>query len=159
MNDSLLSASDTQTMAIVGDYLDRGGSLAEASNISDEAQEAVYELAYLQYNNGQFVKSARLFQYLCLYSQWNPRFFIGLGACQQMLNLYGQAIDTYLYAVSFDANNPHPMIYVGDCYVALHQYQKAGLAYQASLQMVRESDISSPDVIRVKKIMTELSMH
>ena len=155
MNDSVFSSPDAQAMAIVGDYMARGGSLAEASNISEEAQEAIYELAYLKYNNGLYEKSARLFQFLCLYNQWNPRFFTGLGACQQMVSLYGEAIDTYLYAISLDANDPHPMIYVGDCYVALEQYQKARLAYRASVLMAHESGTTSPEVSRVEKMINE----
>ncbi|WP_257296536.1 SycD/LcrH family type III secretion system chaperone [Endozoicomonas sp. YOMI1] len=155
MNDSLFSLSDAQAMAIVGDYMARGGNLAEANNISEEAQEALYELAYLKYNNGLYDKSAHLFQFLCLYDQWNPRFFTGLGACQQMVNLYGEAIDTYLYAISLDANDPHPMIYVGDCYVALGQHQKARLAYQASVLMANESGITCPELSRVEKMINE----
>ncbi|WP_066014187.1 SycD/LcrH family type III secretion system chaperone [Endozoicomonas atrinae] len=159
MNDSLFSSSDAQTMAIVGDYMARGGSLAEASDISEEAQEALYELAYLKYNNGLYEKSAHLFQFLCLYDQWNPRFFTGLGACQQMLSLYGEAIDTYLYAISLDGDDPHPMIYIGDCYVALEEHQKARLAYQASVLMANESGITSSDVSRVQKMINEFSLH
>lgn len=155
MNDSLFSSSDAQAMAFMEDYMARGGKLAEASNISVEAQEALYELAYLKYNNALYEKSARLFQFLCLYDQWNPRFFTGLGACQQMVGLYGEAIDTYLYALSLDANDPHPMIYVGDCYVALGQHQKARLAYQASVLMANASGIASADVSRVEKIINE----
>lgn len=155
MNDSLFSSSDAQAMAIVGDYMARGGNLGKVSNISEEAQESLYELAYLKYTNGLYEKSARLFQFLCLYDQWNPRFFTGLGACQQMVNLYGEAIDTYLYAISLEANDPHPMIYVGDCYVALGQHQKARLAYQASVLMANESGITSPEVSRVEKIINE----
>ncbi|WP_257266465.1 SycD/LcrH family type III secretion system chaperone [Endozoicomonas sp. ONNA2] len=155
MNESLFSSSDARAMAIVGDYMARGGNLAKASNISEEALEGLYELAYLKYNHGQYEKSARLFQFLCLYDQWNPRFFTGLGACQQMVNLYGEAIDTYLYATSLDANDPHPMIYVGDCYVALGQHQKARLAYQAAVLMARESGISCPELSRVEKMINE----
>lgn len=159
MNDSLLSASDAQTMAVVGDYLARGGSLAEASDISAETLEAVYELAYLKYNNGLFSQSARLFQFLCLYNQWNPRFFTGLGACQQMLSLYGDAIDTYLYAVSLGGNDPHPMVYVGDCYAALHEHSKAALAYRAAALMASDAGMTSPDINRVDTIVKELSEH
>ncbi|WP_257285727.1 SycD/LcrH family type III secretion system chaperone [Endozoicomonas sp. SESOKO1] len=155
MNDSLFSSSGAQAMAFMEDYMARGGKLAEASNISVEAQEALYELAYLKYNNALYEKSARLFQFLCLYDQWNPCFFTGLGACQQMVGLYGEAIDTYLYVLSLDANDPHPMIYVGDCYVALGQHQKARLAYQASVLMANASGMASADVSRVEKIINE----
>ncbi len=153
MSDQSPESFDNEKMAVVMDFLANGGTLAEANDITEQALEATYHMAYNQYTNGHYEEAARGFQYLCFYNQWNPRYFISLGACQQMLKVYGQAIETFTYASRLDPENPLPLVYIGDSYNALHQEERARLAYTAATLLAKKIKFSHKEVSRAENLL------
>ncbi len=128
------------------------------NGISDSILEATYDLAYQQYEQGHYREAAKRFRYLCFYSQWTPKFYMGLSACQQMMKVYGQAIRTYDYAYRLGPDNAQPLIYIGDCYNALKQEDVATLAYQTALDKAGKNKASAApsEIARVENMLSIL---
>ncbi|MGI9276703.1 MAG: tetratricopeptide repeat protein [Endozoicomonas sp.] len=149
------AVSDKQ--AIFVSYLSKGGNLAKLGNVSTQDLEATYSMAYNKYQGGQYEEAARAFQYLCFYDQWNPRNFICLGACQLMLGVYTQAIQTLSFAFKLDRRNPLPMVYVGDARMALKQLDKAYRAYATALKLAKVTNFQHEEMTRVKSVLSRLN--
>ena len=160
MPDASWPPENLDQMAALTDYLAQGGTFAELNEISEPLLEATYDLAYQQYSQGHYREAAKRFRYLCFYNQWNPKYFIGLGACQQMMKVYGQAIQSYDYAYRLSPDNILPVIYIGDCYNALKQDDIAIEAYRAALDRAAEQQtlpIPSQVEARVKTLLSALT--
>ena len=151
-------ATDDHQYANILTYLATGGTLAEANNISQSSLEAIYGTGYNQYTTGHYEEAARIFQYLCLYDQWNPRNYLCLGACQQMMHLYSQAIQTYTFAFRLDARTPLPLIYMADCQLALNQVEKAKEIYKTALKLAKSSGFSHKEVDRAEVLLATVDI-
>ncbi|UYM17789.1 SycD/LcrH family type III secretion system chaperone [Endozoicomonas euniceicola] len=151
-----IQATDEHQYANILTYLARGGSLAEANNISQSSLEAIYGTGYNQYTTGHYEEAARIFQYLCLYDQWNPRNYLCLGACQQMMHLYSQAIQTYTFAFRLDARTPLPLIYMADCQLALNQVEKAKEIYKTALKLAKSNSFDHKEINRAEVLLATI---
>lgn len=137
-------------------YLQQGGTVAKANQISSSALEALYAMAYRRYISGQYEEAAKAFQHLCLYDQWSSRNFLGLGSCQKMLRLYGQAIETYTYAYQLDPDNPLPLIYIADSHRALNNSSKAESVYSTAIQLARRIRLKHKEVNRAMQALASI---
>ena len=151
MSEQPLQSVSTDELANLAAFLSKGGTLAKLNNISPDAMEATYTMAYHHYQSGNYEEAVKTFQYLCFYDQWNPRYFLSLGACQQMLRLYGQAIKTYYYAAKLDHANPIPLVYMGNCYKALQQFDKATRVYEAAVELADSNSVQHHDIETIRK--------
>lgn len=158
MPNQATSAIDNDHFAEITAFLASGGTVAQANKISEAALESVYSMAYNQYTNGHYEEAAKGFQYLCFYDQWNPRNFLCLGACQQMLRVYGQAIQTYLFAFKLDPASPLPLAYVADCHMALNKTEKAAEIYQAALKLAEETGFTHKEISRAETMLTAINV-
>ncbi len=150
---------DNEELATITEYLLNGGTLAEARNFSKGALETIYSMAYNQYQSGRYEKASRGFQYLCFYDHWNSRNFLCLGACQQMLKLYGDALKTYEYAARMDRKNPLPKVYMGDCYLALKDEHRARIVYQSAIRDAGVNNLNHGELTRIKNLLETLFDH
>ena len=158
MPNTQIQADDDDQYAKILSYLSKGGTLAKANKISRSSLEATYSMAYNQYTTGHYEEAAKAFQYLCFYDQWNPRNFLCLGACQQMLHLYGQAFATYTFAFRLDASNPLPLIYMADCSLALNRVEKAIEIYKAALNQAENLSFKHKEIKRVETLLATIEV-
>ena len=63
--------------------LNKGASIGDVCNVTDEQIEALYALAYNLYTSGNFADAGTVFQALCLYRHKEIRFWLGLAGCRQ----------------------------------------------------------------------------
>lgn len=159
MPNNQTQAVDDDQFATIISYLSSGGSLAEANKISRSSLEATYSVAYNQYTSGHYEEAAKAFQYLCFYDQWNPRNFLCLGACLQMLHLYGQAIENYAFAFRLDASNPLPLIYIADCNLALNRVEKAVETYKTALKHAEDLSFRHKEIKRAETLLATIEVH
>ncbi|MRI32763.1 CesD/SycD/LcrH family type III secretion system chaperone [Endozoicomonas sp. OPT23] len=159
MEGQVTKVPENDELATITEYLLNGGTLAEAKSFSKGALESIYSMSYNQYQSGRYEKAARGFQYLCFYDHWNPRNFLCLGACQQMLRLYGDALKTYEYAARMDKKNPLPKVYMGDCYLALRDEHRARIVYESAIKDADTNHISHAELTRIKNLLATLFDH
>ena len=111
----------------VSDYT----TLGELKGISHQELEAVYSLGFTHYRTGRYEDAAKLFQFLVLFDHLNPKYWLALGAVQQVAKDYQGAISSYGYASFLDLENPKPQLHAAECFLALGDRQNAASALMA----------------------------
>ena len=111
----------------VSDYT----TLGELKGISHQELEAVYSLGFTHYRTGRYEDASKLFQFLVLFDHLNPKYWLALGAVQQVAKDYQGAIASYGYASFLDLENPKPQLHAAECFLALGDRQNAASALMA----------------------------
>lgn len=112
--------------------LEQGASLRDFTDMGDETMETIYRTAYSLYQGNQYEKAQKVFRFLCLYDHLEKKYFMGLGACCQMLGQWQAAIESYHQAAILDLDDPYVPFHTGHCYVALKDFAKAADSYRAA---------------------------
>lgn len=115
-------------------HLIDGGTFAGAVGIGEASLEALYSVAYNQYQQARYDEALATFRLLCLSDHRQGRHWLGLGATQQKLADYGGAVLAYsMAAEAGGSTNPEAPLRAAECYLALGLIDEAlsGLA-QAS---------------------------
>ena len=135
-----------------------GRSRADLADLDAGTLEAVYAMAHSRYNSRLYEEAARAFQYLCFYDQWNARNFLGLAACQKMLGLPHKAMETYLFGYSLNNKNSAPLVYMGECLMALNKPEQAKAAFDLAMSIPAQTGIplSPPDLARLEQKLQQL---
>lgn len=118
--------------------LAEGIPLKEFNGISDKSMEAIYATAFNLYESGKYVDSEKIFRFLCINDQYEKKYFIGLGACRQMLKAYKSAVDCYSHAAILDSTDPQIAYHAGCCHLALEDYTKAVSGFTAAVRFAGE---------------------
>lgn len=111
----------------VNDY----ATLGELKGISHGELEAVYSLGFTHYRTGRYEDAAKLFQFLVLFDHLNPKYWLALGAVQQVAKDYKAAVSSYAYASFLDLENPKPQFHAAECFLALGDKANAASALLA----------------------------
>ncbi|WP_461534526.1 SycD/LcrH family type III secretion system chaperone [Spongorhabdus nitratireducens] len=148
------SDNEQDLQSMLDNHLVQGGTFKDFQQISDEAMDATFVMAHGHFSNERYEEAAKAFQYLCFHDHWNPRYFVGLAACQQMLGLFGQAIETYAYAHRVKPDDPGPLYFLGDCYVCLKQDDKARDVYKKAVKLSQGRKEFARQVSRVMRFLT-----
>lgn len=88
----------------------------DAMGLDHNTVESMYIQAVHFYNTAQYAESARAFHALLILQPAESKFYIGLGACHQMLGDYQNAITAYGAVGIYDPENPVPHYHASDCY-------------------------------------------
>ena len=99
---------------LVNDY----ATLGELKGISHDELEAVYSLGFNYYKTGRIDDAAKIFQFLVLFDHLNPKYWLGVGAIQQIKKDYDGAVASYGYASFLDLSNPKPQYHAAECFLA-----------------------------------------
>ncbi len=138
------------------EFFGKGGTFKDLKDMSDDAMEAIYSVAYNLYQGGKYEEAQKVFQFLCFYDHFNRKYFMGLGACQQMMKEYGNAIEVFSFATILDSDDPRPMLYIGDCHLAMGDKEKAQAAYETAIEWAGESDDYEEDKERARSMLENL---
>lgn len=96
-------------------HFSQGGTLGDLAGITDEQFEALYAAAYRLYGMDQFEDAAKLFAYLGMTDPYDRRYTLGLGASQQMLKKWDEAIAAYTLCIALDVEDPVPAFHMAEC--------------------------------------------
>ena len=104
--------------SVPGDGLQAKGSLCEAMGMDSTALEAIYALAYGQYEQEQYGEALRTFGLLCLFNHNDLRFWKGLSSCSLMLKDYEGAICAFEYLTThLKKDDPELRLRAAECYM------------------------------------------
>ncbi len=132
--------SDNDIAAIIT-ALNKGASIGDVCNVTDEQIEGLYALAYNLYTSGNFADAGTVFQALCLYRHKEDRFWLGLAGCRQAQGDLKGAIDAYAMAGTVDLlRNPVPFLFAAKCYIQLGDKENAVGALKGLLTLGDESN-------------------
>ncbi|MDF9618790.1 SycD/LcrH family type III secretion system chaperone [Pseudomonas entomophila] len=106
-------------------FMNQGGTLAMLKGISDVELDQFYALAHGYYQSGKLQEAETFFRGLSVLNQYDPRFWLGLGACRQGLKQYDLAIQCYAYGAMVDVKEPRFPFHAAECHVELGDWVAA----------------------------------
>ena len=115
----------------VKELIERGATMKQLKGVSNEELEAVYSLAYGYYRTGKYDEALKLFQFLVLFDHLNAKFWMGLGAAQQVLKDYQNAVVSYGYCSFLKLDNPKPQLHAAECFLAMGDKRNAASSLEA----------------------------
>ena len=95
------------------------GTVRELKGITDAEMEAIYSMVYSFYKTGRYDDAEKIFRFLVLFDHLEPKYWLGVGAVQQVRKDYQGAIASYGYASFLDLANPKPQLHAAECFLAL----------------------------------------
>ena len=106
-------------------------TLKQLKGVSNEELEAVYALAFGYYRTGKYDEALKLFQFLVLFDHLNAKYWMGLGAAQQVLKDYQNAVVSYGYCSFLKLDNPKPQLHAAECFLAMGDKRNAASSLEA----------------------------
>lgn len=107
------------------EVLGAGGTLKDIRGLSGEDIETVYSIGFNLYNQAKYQQAEPMFQFACMYAHTEPRYWMALGNCRQMLKSYQPAVDSYGFAFLLNSDDPWPLIQAAICYLAMQNKELA----------------------------------
>ena len=94
-------------------------TMRELRGITKAEMEAVYSVGFNMYRTGRYDDAEKIFRFLVLFDHLEPKYWMGVGAIQQVRKDYQGAISSYGYASFLDLSNPKPQFHAAECFLAL----------------------------------------
>jgi type III secretion system low calcium response chaperone LcrH/SycD len=110
-----------------------GATIRELKGVSNEIMDSLYAYAYDFYKQGRLDEAATFFRFLCIYDFYNPEYIMGMAAVHQLKKEYHQAADLYAVAFALAKYDYRPMLYSGQCLLALRRVHKAKQCFEIVL--------------------------
>lgn len=121
-------------------FMKYGGVLKDAHNISDKEMEAIYSVGYNLYESGKYDDGLKVFKFLCFFDHLEKKYWLGLGAVNQMLKKYNDAVNAYSMAAMLDIDDPAPAMHAADCLLLTGNKEKAESALNFVLEMTPDEE-------------------
>ncbi|MGE8059040.1 type III secretion system translocator chaperone SicA [Pseudomonas sp. NPDC089547] len=115
-----------------------GASLKDLRGVTDEQMDSLYAFAYEFYEQGRLDDAEKFFHFLCIYDFYNAQYWMGLAAVHQLKQNYQKAVDLYAVAFAQGKHDYRPMLYTGQCQLALGKAGKAKLCFEYVIERVQE---------------------
>jgi type III secretion system low calcium response chaperone LcrH/SycD len=125
------SFTEADIKEIVESFLTNGSTLKDIRGLSEKDMEAIYSIGYSYYNNAKYAKALDIFRFLCFYDHLERRWWMGLGATQQMMQDFEAAVNAYRYAALLDVEDPTAHLHAADCFMAVGNHEEAESALMA----------------------------
>ncbi len=109
----------------------QSATIKQLKGVTNAELEAVYSLAFGYYSTGRYDEALKLFQFLVLFDHLNAKFWMGLGAVQQVMKDYKSAVVSYGYCSFLKLDNPKPQLHAAECFLAMGDKRKAASSLEA----------------------------
>lgn len=124
-----------EVTASILDFIKKGGTFQEVKGLDEATMETTYAVAYNLYNSKKYEDAEKVFMFLSLMNHYEKKYFLGLGACRQVLKKNKEAIEAYIYASLLDLEDPMPPFYAASCHMAMGDKEAAIKAYDAAADL------------------------
>lgn len=112
-----------------------GRTFRDFTQLTPESMEAIYMIAYNQYNGGKYEDAERIFQLLSFLDHFDERYWLGLGAARERLKKYEDAIKAFTFLNVLNLDNPQPALLIAKCHMAQGKAEDAQGALHACVFM------------------------
>ncbi|TKK37737.1 CesD/SycD/LcrH family type III secretion system chaperone [Pseudomonas fluorescens] len=118
-----------------------GVPLKDLRGVSNEQMDSLYAFAHEFYEQGRLDDAEKFFHFLCIYDFYNPQYWMGLAAVHQLKQNYQKAVDLYAVAFAQGKHDYRPMLYTGQCQLALGKAGKAKLCFEYVMDRVQDQSL------------------
>jgi len=115
-----------------------GRTFRDFTQLTPESMEAIYMIAYNQYNGGKYEDAERIFQLLSFLDHFDERYWLGLGASRERLKKYDEAIKAFTFLNVLNMDNPQPALLIAKCHIAAGKSEDAQGALHACVYLSGE---------------------
>lgn len=126
MDQQLLQADtdDIDSLQIF-DNLSKGARLGNAFGLEDKHLEAVYTLAFGQYQQGRYAHALKLFAFITFHDPTFMKAFRGIGSCLQMLGRHKEALLYLGLSIIDDDTDMQTAVQIAECLIHTGQADDA----------------------------------
>lgn len=103
-------------------------TLQKAFQITAFEMEEIYAQGYGYYEENCYQEATTVFRWLLVFNPFIVKYWMGFGACLQMLGQYERALHSYAMASMLDPENSLPHLQAARCYQALNNAEEAEIA-------------------------------
>lgn len=107
--------------------------------LSEESRESLYSIAYHCYYNGKYEEALNGFTLLALTESGDLRYWMGVGACQQVLQKLEEALGAYAFAALINAEDPLPPFHAAQCLFTLGRKEDGFLALALAEKLAKRN--------------------
>lgn len=126
---------------------DEGMVLKNVMHVADKTVNALYSIAYHNYNNGKYNEAIKMLDFLIVIDVSDKRFQLAIAACYLMLKKYKEATGFYKQCTIIDKSDPLPYYYMYECYYRRKHYLYAASALKYGIQRAK----GNPDYSEYQK--------
>lgn len=119
-------------------------SLIKTNEDGEFVAAELYCCAYHFYENGKYSEGVDFFKLLTQMDSENTANWIGLGACQQMLKNYNEALLAYSTALILDQTNPNVYLHAANCCFALKYLAEGFEALDVVESLAQNNPVHEP---------------
>lgn len=107
-----------------------------------KALEAIHYQAYTFYRKGHYPQARDFFQLLTLMNPGNVNYWMGLGACLQMMQSFEKALEAYTTAAVLEdtEQDPLPHLHAAECLFALKEMERGFMALDSAEQIAKPQE-------------------
>jgi secretion system chaperone SscA len=109
-----------------------GRTFRDFTALTPQSMEVIYMVAFNQYNGGRYDEAEKVFRLLSMLNHFEPKYWMGLGACREMQKKYDEALKAYSYLSILDMRDPVPPFHGGKCFLAMGKTEEAVAGFQAA---------------------------
>ncbi|WP_419835570.1 SycD/LcrH family type III secretion system chaperone [Endozoicomonas atrinae] len=135
-------------------YLAKGGTMKELRNMDQSQLDAMYKVAFAQFNSGHFTEALKVFRHLCLLDHTRYSYFLGLGLSQYELSLFAQAAATLAHAEKLDQKDPRASLMMAKCFVEIKRWSLAQKALSETVTRASQSDRWKDELQQAEKLIS-----
>lgn len=110
-----------------------GRTFQDFTQLTPQSMEAIYMVAFNQYNAGKYEEAEKIFQLLSLLNHFDKRFWLGLGGAREQLKKYDEAVKAFSMLVVLDMEDPLPAMLSAKCFMAQGKVSDAESALHACI--------------------------
>lgn len=128
----------------------------EKLGITDGQMEAMYAVAFNQFQKGAFDDAIKSFSLLCLLNPLEYKHLFGIASCFYKKGSYELASLYYVIASRLDRGDPAPFLYAAECLLAVSDVEGAKDALALTLSRIGESPQYAPLRKRVENMLERI---
>lgn len=121
--------------------------IKEELGITDGQMEAMYAIAYNQFQNTEFDAAAKSFSLLCMFDPFEYKYIFGIASCFHMKGEHELASMYYVIASGVDEKDPAPFFHTAECLLATNDKEGA----RDALALTFERAVISPQFSPLRK--------
>lgn len=118
--------------------------IKEELGITDGQMEAMYAVAYNQFQNGKYDDAAKSFSLLAMFDPLEYKYIFGIASCFHMKGEYETASMYYVVASGLDEKDPAPFLHIGECMLAIKDKEGAKDSLALALERAGEDPQFAP---------------
>ncbi|WP_257294825.1 hypothetical protein [Endozoicomonas sp. YOMI1] len=133
-------------------YLAKGGTMKELRNMDQSQLDAMYRVAFAQFNSGHYNDALKIFRHLCLLDHTSYSYFLGLGLSQYELSLFAQGAATLAHGEKLDQKDPRASLMMAKCFIEIERWSLAQKALSEAVMRASQSARWKDELQQAKKL-------